>query len=236
MKNLLQEKRVFKQESFEHDRFLVFNKEYISAYYYFFNVIGVKNGDLLNPSKWVTLKESTILPSDSFHLEDFEYLFHPDKWLVQDLQQTICNTLNIVLDKDLSNFLKLETIPSELAPKIRQTLTKEAYTEKDLSIVEAYKHPETSKYIVLNTELTDDDISYEYTENFLKLDTLSIFKKESESSSEYLIKTIPKDSPGMHHEQWYLFKKNADDISSITQIDEIEEIIPYTNFKTVENH
>lgn len=78
MENILNNKRIFKYEK-EETRYLIFEKEEIKEYQYFYNDIAIKKGDLLFPNRWLRFDSNTLIPIESFRFLIMNIFFYLQK-------------------------------------------------------------------------------------------------------------------------------------------------------------
>ncbi|MEY2196745.1 hypothetical protein AB7942_29130 [Neobacillus sp. BF23-41] len=234
MEKLLEGKRIFRQDG-EADRYLLLSEDFIQKYYYFYEVIAIKKGELLYPHKWLKYSCSVLFPLDSFNLTDYEYIFSTDKWLANDIKTALEPFLEIQIDNQLNALLELTEIPRGSELGIRESLEKEAYKEKDLSIIEAFSCPnQDNRFIILDSEFSDDDITYERTKDFADKVILDSYQRRLGNYTEYLYKLAPSknsDSYYLSEISWYY--RGIDELGNfdfLKLIYDIEDMLPFTSF------
>ncbi|MFE4814551.1 hypothetical protein ACFQ9Y_26120 [Peribacillus simplex] len=98
-----------------------FSKECIAQYYYFYNDILIKKGDLLYPSKWIKNDGSTLYPIANFDPDDYEYIFYPDFHTI-DMQEVLNTFTDIKLEDDFQSLLALDELPASVEKMIREVI------------------------------------------------------------------------------------------------------------------
>jgi hypothetical protein len=236
MKQLLNGKRVFEQDS-DVTRFLIFSGNDIHNYYYFYEEVAIKKGDVLYPQKWIKYSGSSLIKAEKFDFADYEYIFILDKWTENDIKEALQPFFEV--DEQFTSILTLNKLPDGAEQIIREVLGKAAYKEDNIMTVEAYAYPnEENRFIILNSEVTDDDISYEYTRDFTDIVILATYNKVTEGQIEYLYKTAPQkhiDKGNIYsssEERW--FHRSSDPTNNfivLKQIYDIEDMLQLTNFQ-----
>lgn len=243
MHRFIQEKRIFKQETNFATRYLLIPSEQIEKYIHLEYSIGIKRGDLLHPKKWIVFGQNApkVFKKEHFNLNEYEVLFFPDPHLVRDIKGIISGHVELQLEKEIEPLLTMERLPDAIETPLRNVLLTENTKESELQVVEVFVHEQKGEpnYLVLHSELTDDDISYEYTKDFMDIYTVSEYKRENEGREEYLFKTVPishKEMGLLHHsreERWYHLHQNESDYPFLIlqEIYDMEEMVAFTSFQ-----
>ncbi|MES9681777.1 hypothetical protein ABWK22_02430 [Gottfriedia acidiceleris] len=230
MKNLLEGNRVFKQEN-DKTRYLFLPEERINKYYCIYEMIFIKNGDLLFPNRWILHRGSSLIPLKDFNPEDYEYMFYPNlfvKWMQKALEPFI----NIKLDEDFSNLIALENIPLNAEASVRELLEDE---KSEPSIVEAYIGTD-GKFIILDVDsgLNDSNITEECTSDFADKTIVGTYTNQD----EYLFQVVPnKNANDFGHRfssetRWFhCHIDKSKQFNVLSELYDIEDIIPFTKFE-----
>lgn len=231
MEQLLEGKRVFKQELKEVKYFFLPEK-HIEKYHYLSNCILIKKGDLLFPSRWVKYTDEVLLPLGSFVPNDYEYLFFTG-WYIKHWNAALKLFIDIEIDDEFTNLLILDELPAATESSLRELLVGEKDTVP--SLVEAYKYPGEDRFIILNEELTNSDIVEECTSNFAKKKIVTTYNNHGDS----LYKTVPKGKEQRYitysnQVEWYHCQLDeTKNFFVLKEIYDIEDMLPFTKFQPV---
>jgi len=247
MEKVILNKRVFQQETRMDSRYLLLPAEEISKYIELGEYIGIPHGEILHPNKWLYFGKNApkVIPKEEFRYSDYEYVFYPDNPLLKEFQElATANDLVIHIGGNTENMLEIEELPFEMEGKLKVILEQEVITENELLVVEAfpYENEGNTHFLVLDSQTTDDEISYEYTNDFQKLHLVSSFQREVEGQEEYIFKTLPESHTNRGNlynttsERWFhLSLEQKYQVPVLVELYGIEDILSFTAFteKTV---
>jgi hypothetical protein len=236
MKTLLNGKRIFQQESDE-TCYLVFNAQDIHHYYYFYEEVAIKKGDILYPQKWIKYSGSSLIKTEEFDFEGYEYIFILDKWTGNDLKIALQPYLEV--NDDYTSIFTIHKLPDDAELVIKDVLGKSAYEKEQIMNVEAYAYPnEQNHFIILNSEVTDDDITYEHTKDFADKVILTTYQNKTGEQIEYLYKTAPQehfDNGNIHfssYERWFHSKTDpSGNFKVLKELHDLEDMLQFTTFQ-----
>lgn len=238
LEDLFEGKRIFKQEKND-TYYLVLPKDNIMNAYYFYNEVCIKKGDLLNPDKWLRFEGSTLLSKQAYADLECEYIFNPyfTTKALKALNEALGPDITIPeKDRELKSILSLKHLPPSSEGAFREAF-KEA--SSDLDVVEAYyRSANDKKPIVLHPDLTDDDISYEYTDLFSGKQISSTYRREISGRTEYIIQIAPEDVDELtrfnSEVMWFqAFLDDSRDFYILKQLYDLEDMLPFLNFELV---
>ncbi len=235
MKSLIEGKRIFDQDGTNF--YLVFPEEKIKEYKYLSYTILIKKGDILHPTRWINysraLDSDVLIPSEQFNFENYEFVFHPEGLMIEELNDVL-KEIDFTINADFSNIFEIQEIPSGLLPRLVAVFEEYKYSSNDVLTVEAFSYIQNDelKYIILDSEFTNDDIIDEYTKEFLSMEIIKTYSRQNEDETEFLIKTIGNRSIYAIDELWYAYYPvdPQHTYHVLTNIFEIEDMLPYTNF------
>jgi hypothetical protein len=235
--------RIFQQETNEYSRYLLIPSDKIEDYLYLEYYIGIKKGDLLSPNKWLLFGTNApkVVKKDLFDIKEYELLFYSDDThLVRDIEKVLDGHIEVTLEKELKPLLAVTQLPSEVEAPIKDVLMAEGIKEEDIQTVEVYACERNHEvyYLNLDHETNDDEITYEYTQDFQKLYLVAEYQRANQGQSESLFKTVPlphKENGILHHsseEKWYhLYQGDVDyPVWMLKQIYDMEEMLAFTSF------
>lgn len=198
MKQLLEGKRIFEEETEYGVRYLVLPSEKLQKYV---DITGyfIKHGDFNKPVDWINtygIKDvSTFIKIEEFNPELYEFMFYHDIGLPNELQKVL-EPYGIDIQQDMNEFLKIEELPSDVIEPIKSLINAQeshmVYPE-DFTFLEGYEFEndgEHFKFIIgEDYGYYSTDITYDVTEQFFDRYIIETYYKETSQGTEYVFKT-----------------------------------------------
>jgi hypothetical protein len=227
MQSLLEGKRVFREDGDE-QRYLLLDTQKVEVFSDLYGVIAVKQGDLLSPQKWHVFGTSNFLSyavrKNKFNLNDYQIVFYPEDTVGAKLTELLSDYgIQVEIDWGTNNFSEISSLPSKMYDDILRVLEEQRVTSPSDALAYTYFDGEEEKYLLLEEKDFCTDYDGEYTEQFLNFEVVDEYKHED--LTLYSIKGSSR-----YETRWFLHVPEKP-YGYFKEIHEIEDMIPFTNFK-----
>jgi len=238
MKQLLEGKRVFEQETTKGTRYLFVPENKIEKYKYLAAFLLIKKGDFEYPRRWLRYTdipfEEAIVLLDTFNIDDYEYIVLPDFSLDKELK-LVFEEYGLDTDPYFKGLVKFEKIPVNLQILIRNELEENQGTkwlEEDTLECFMYQNKDKQVAIALTGDPEIHDVRHECTQMFLDKRVVKRYFIDSEKTKELISLRDKEDIEYHPREKWFVLYSETNDNSFfiLEEVSDVDDIIPFVNF------